>query len=103
MDKMYTYVVSAEIDKQFIEIKSSDSKFTKVIKEFMNESGIAAVHMRSISIPEMLRITGLDNYKLVGTIAEQKKYIGNAVPRRLAQSIVECFALCRFLSQAKAA
>lgn len=103
MDKMYTYVVSATIDTPSVEIKNNDSKFTKAIKEFMNESGIAFVYMRSISIPEMLRITGLDNYKLIGTIAEQKKYIGNAVPRRLAQCIVEGFALCRYQSQSKAA
>lgn len=93
MDKMCPYVIDAQLSPAPIEIKDGDSHFTKKIKEFMIEKGIAEVHMRGISIPEMLRITGFDeNYILIGTIAERKKYIGNAVPVRLAQVIVESVA-----------
>lgn len=93
MDKMCPYVIDAQIEPAVIEIKESDSFYTKKIKEFMIERGIMEVRMRGLSIPEMLRITGLDeNYTLVGTIAERKKYIGNAVPVKLAQALIESFA-----------
>ena len=42
--------------------------------------GLVDVKMRMLKIPELKRIMGFPaNYKLVGTQAEQKKFIGNAV------------------------
>lgn len=93
MDKMCPYIIDARIAPPTIVINNSDSFFTKQIKSFMLEHEVAEVCMRGLNIPEMLRITGLgSDYTLIGTIAERKKYIGNAVPVLLAQAIIEAFA-----------
>lgn len=92
MDKMCPYIINAETGFPTIQINDDDTPFTKKIKYFMNEHHVAEVRMRGLNIPEMLRITGLgSDYKLIGTLQEQKKYIGNAVPVELAQAIIEGF------------
>ncbi len=59
--------------------------------------GIADIKMRMLKIPELKQIMGFPkNYKLVGTQAEQKKYIGNAVEVNMAR--VLCEALVEELS-----
>ena len=60
--------------------------------------GIVDVKMRMLSVGELKRIMGFpDNYVLVGTQAEQKKYIGNAVEVNMSR--VLCQALCQALSE----
>ena len=50
-----------------------------------------------LNIRELKRIMGFhEDYTLVGTQAEQKKYIGNAVEVNMAR--VLCEALCEKLS-----
>lgn len=92
MDKMYPYVIGADKTPAPVVIKPTDSYWSKKIKEFMIANGIAEVRMRPLDIPELQRIQGLDNQKLVGTIAEQKKFIGNAVPVPMAKALIEAFA-----------
>ena len=58
--------------------------------------GIMDIKMRMLNIPELKRIMGFpDDYVLVGTQADQKKFIGNAVEVNMAR--VLCEALCRTL------
>lgn len=52
--------------------------------------------MRMLRIPELKRIMGFpEDYTLIGTQAEQKKFIGNAVEVNMAR--VLCEALCKRL------
>jgi DNA (cytosine-5)-methyltransferase 1 len=71
---------------------------TAKIKEFMALYGIVDIKMRMLKIPELKKIMGFpDDYVLVGTQAEQKKYIGNAVEVTIARRW--CEALCRRLKE----
>lgn len=50
--------------------------------------GIIDIKMRMLKIPELKLIMGFPaNYTLIGTQAEQKKYIGNAVECHMAAAI----------------
>lgn len=95
MDKMPPYLIST--DKGIgIEIYEEDSPATVRIKEFMALYGIVDVKMRMLNVSEMKRIMGFpDTYVLIGTQAEQKKYIGNAVEVNMSR--VLCEALCEAL------
>lgn len=62
--------------------------------------GIVDIKMRMLRIPELKRIMGFpENYVLVGTQADQKKFIGNAVEVNMAR--VLCEALGRKLLELK--
>lgn len=80
MDKMPPYLVATESGQIAIEIYDNDSPMTVKIKEFMSLYGIVDIKMRMLRIPELKRIMGFpEDYVLVGTQADQKKFIGNAV------------------------
>ena len=97
MDKMPPYLVTTEHGDLGIAIYESDSPMTRKVKEFMAMYGIIDVKMRMLNIRELKRIMGFpEDYTLVGTQAEQKKYIGNAVEVNMAR--VLCEALCEKLS-----
>lgn len=91
MDKKPPYLVTTELGP-VVAIYEDDSPMTVKIKEFMALYGICNIYMRMLNIPELKRIMGFpDNYVLVGTKAEQKKYIGNAVETHVANAL--CSAL----------
>jgi len=93
MDKAPPYLVVAENGKAIISIYESDTEFTGKIKEFMSIYSIVDIKMRMLKIPELKMIMGFsENYMLIGTQAEQKKYIGNAVEVTMAK--VLCEAVC---------
>lgn len=93
MDKMPPYLVATESGQIAIEIYDNDSPMTVKIKEFMSLYGIVDIKMRMLRIPELKRIMGFpEDYVLVGTQADQKKFIGNAVEVTLAKKNAE--ALC---------
>lgn len=93
MDKMPPYLVTAEKGEVFIEVYSTDSPMTAKIKEFMALYGIVDIKMRMLKIPELKKIMGFpEDYVLVGTQADQKKFIGNAVEVTIARAW--CEALC---------
>ena len=97
MDKMPPYLVTTEHGDMGIAIYESDSPMTRKVKEFMAMYGIIDVKMRMLNIRELKRIMGFpEDYTLVGTQAEQKKYIGNAVEVNMARML--CEALCEKLS-----
>ena len=82
------------------EIYESDSPMMKKIKEFMALYGIIDIKMRMLVIEELKRIMGFpDDYILVGTQADQKKFIGNAVEVTMAR--VLCEALVKRLKAIK--
>ncbi len=79
-----------------IQISESDSEMMVKIKEFMIMYGIIDIKMRMLRIPELKQIMGFPkDYTLVGTQAEQKKYIGNAVEVTMARAL--CESLCKQL------
>lgn len=97
MDKMPPYLVSTK-EVLAIEVYETDSPATIQIKEFMALYGIVDIRMRMLRIPELKRIMGFpEDYTLIGTQAEQKKFIGNAVEVNMAR--VLCEALCKKLKQ----
>ena len=101
MDKMPPYLISIK-EGIAIEVYETDSPATMQIKEFMALYGIADIRMRMLRIPELKRIMGFpEDYTLIGTQAEQKKFIGNAVEVNMAR--VLCEALCKKLNQKKQA
>ena len=82
------------------EIYDTDSPKTKEIKEFMALYGLIDIKMRMLRIPELKQIMGFPkDYKLIGTQAEQKKYIGNAVEVNMAKFL--CMALVVKLNEMK--
>lgn len=96
MDKMPPYLVAAENGNVAIEIYAEDSPNTVKIKEFMAAYGIVDIKMRMLKIPELKQIMGFPkDYILIGTQADQKKFIGNAVEVTIARKI--CEATCKRL------
>lgn len=76
-----------------IAVTTDDSPAMVKIKQFMALYGIIDIKMRMLRIPELKRIMGFpSDYVLVGTQADQKKFIGNAVEVNMAR--VLCEALC---------
>ena len=93
MDKMPPYLVATESGEAAIEAYTTDSPMTAKIKEFMALYGIVDIKMRMLKIPELKKIMGFpEDYVLVGTQAEQKKYIGNAVEVNMARVLCEALS-----------
>lgn len=98
MDKMPPYLVSTEKGEIQIMVYESDTPAMRKIKEFMAMYGIVDVKMRMLNIGELKRIMGFGSeYTLIGTQAEQKKYIGNAVEVNMSRAL--CVALYSELNQ----
>ena len=98
MDKMPPYLVATETGEAAIAVYDTDSPMTAKIKEFMALYGIVDIKMRMLKIPELKKIMGFpEDYVLIGTQAEQKKFIGNAVEVTVARCW--CEALCRTLNE----
>ena len=98
MDKMPPYLVSAEKGKFSIVVYESDTPAMRKIKEFMAMFGIVDIKMRMLNVGELKRIMGFGSeYTLIGTQAEQKKYIGNAVEVNMSRAL--CVALYSELNQ----
>lgn len=103
MDKMPPYLAECTTEPKDIpsfiridgnvviyEIYDTDSPMTVKIKEFMALYGILDIKMRMLKIPELKRIMGFpEEYKLIGTQADQKKFIGNAVEVNMARVLCE--------------
>ncbi len=93
MDKRLPYLIISEYGDMTIRIFPTDSPMMVKIKEFMALYGLIDIKMRMLTIVEMLLIQGFpEDYVLIGTQAEQKKFIGNAVEVTIARKW--CEALC---------
>lgn len=100
IDKMPPYLVTTERGEVAIEIYETDSPMTVKIKEFMALYFIIDITMRMLKIDELKLIMGFpEDYELIGTQADQKKFIGNAVEVTIARKW--CEALCAELSRCK--
>ncbi len=103
MDKMPPYLIEASNDTKDIpsfikiigdtvvyEIYEDDSPAMKEIKEFMAIYQIIDIKMRMLRIPELKMIMGFPkDYVLIGSQADQKKFIGNAVEVNIARAMCE--------------
>lgn len=97
MDKVPPYIVTTEKGDIAVVVYDSDTPTVKKIKEFMAMYGIVDIKMRMLNVGELKRIMGFGSeYTLVGTQAEQKKYIGNAVEVNMATAL--CLALYKELN-----
>lgn len=105
MDKMPPYLMAASCyedlpdfikkvdDGLLYEVYESDSKAMVEIKLFMAMYGITDIKIRMLNETELKLIMGFPReYVLIGTQAEKKKYIGNAVvtiiPKVWAEALV---------------
>ena len=93
MDKRPPYLIITETGDVEIQIFADDSPMMVKIKEFMALYCVVDIKMRMLTVVELLLIQGFPrDYILIGTQAEQKKYIGNAVEVTIARKL--CEALC---------
>ena len=93
MDKRPPYLIITETGGVEIQIFADDSPMMIKIKEFMALYCVVDIKMRMLTVVELLLIQGFPkDYILIGTQAEQKKYIGNAVEVTIARKL--CEALC---------
>ena len=93
MDKMPPYLITTKEGVVGIAIYETDSPWTRKVKEFMAAYGIVDICMRMLKIDELKRIMGFPaDYVLVGTQAEQKKYIGNAVEVNMSRVLCEALS-----------
>lgn len=106
-DKAPLYFVSIENNSSnvVLAIYEDDCETTIKIKTFMAMYNITDILMRMLKVLELLKIQGFikpcgneDDYVLVGTQTEKKKYIGNSVVplqvkaliETMYESIIEC-------------
>lgn len=93
MDKRPPYLVEAEGGEIAIEVYETDSPMTVQIKKFMAAYGLVDIKMRMLRVIELLRIQGFpEDYKMVGTQADHKKFIGNSVVPTVPQKWAEALA-----------
>ena len=93
MDKMPPYLVEAK-EGFGIQVSPEYSSMTAKIKEFMALYGIIDIRMRMLRIAELKKIMGFpEDYVLISSQSDQKKFIGNAVEVNMAR--VLCEAICK--------
>ena len=100
MDKRPPCLVVTEYGEMAIEIYETDSPMMIRIKKFMAMYGIIDIKMRMLMISELKLIMGFpEDYILIGTQADQKKFIGNAVEVTIARRW--CESLCAEIERHK--
>lgn len=88
-EKSPIYIVNAMTGAPVNE-KPEDSAPMRELKRFCRENSIADIRMRMLNIRELKRIMGFpEDYVLVGTLGDQKKFIGNAVECGMARQLCE--------------
>lgn len=89
-DKRPMYAVFTKNGPSHLEPSVHDTEAMLSMKSFCRENGISDIKMRMLRIDELLLIMGFPfDYKLLGTQAENKKYIGNAVECGMARQLCE--------------
>lgn len=90
MDKMPPYLIATESGHIAIEVYETDSPCMRKIKEFMAMYGIIDIKMRMLMVKELLKIQGFpEDYVLIGTQADKKKFIGNSVVPEVVTAMTE--------------
>jgi DNA (cytosine-5)-methyltransferase 1 len=88
MDKRPPYLMTAAPGMEKVQIKEGDTEMMVKLKKLCQQLGISDVKMRMLKIVELLQIQGFPkDYKLIGSQADQKKFIGNAVEVNMAKAI----------------
>lgn len=89
-DKAPMYMVMPLTGKPEYKLIIGRSVIDVKIRYFMALYGIVDIKMRMLKIPELLKIQGFGSeYKLKGTQADQKRFIGNAVEVNQAKVLIE--------------
>lgn len=92
-DKAPLYMASAEeaeVPGLIIPIFETDTEIMIKVKEFMVLYDIYDIKKRMLLIPELLQIQSFPvDYYLAGTQTDKKRFIGNAVPPKVAKAICE--------------
>lgn len=90
-DKKPLSLISCEAGEGFvIPIYEDDNETMVKIKMFMAYFGIVDIKLRMLEVEELLKIQGFpEDYQLVGTKTDQKKFIGNSVEVTTAKKIFE--------------
>jgi DNA (cytosine-5)-methyltransferase 1 len=92
-DKAPLYLITIQEGNYAIPVFDGDSEMTIKIKEFMVMYGLADILMRMLKVSELLKIQGFpSHYILIGSQADQKKFIGNSVVPVLSKKITEAIA-----------
>lgn len=90
MDKAPSYLITTEEGFMAIEIYPHDPPHYVRLKRFMAENGIVSINMRMLNERELLRIMSLrENRTLTKSSTDNKKLIGNAVPKKLVSRLAE--------------
>ena len=96
--------IKEDADGLVYEVYDTDSDTMKQIKLFMCAYGIVDITMRMLRIKELKLIQGFpEDYVLVGTQEEQKKYLGNAVVTVVAKAWCEALVTSLFPEEFKKA
>ena len=94
MDKKPPYLCVAKYSNTHLEFKSSDSPEVTILKYLMRDLGVSDISMRMLNVQELKVIQGFpEDYILSGTIADQKKQIGNSVVPLISKALAEANAL----------
>jgi DNA (cytosine-5)-methyltransferase 1 len=92
MDKIPPYLVVTEFGQLAIEVYPYDPPHIVKLKRFMAHYGIVCIKMRMLKREELLRIMTMDEKTaFVGTKADSKKMIGNAVPPKLVTALATAY------------
>lgn len=84
-------------DYSVIEIAEGDSVAMQDLKRFCQNNGIEDVYLRMLKVDELKRIQGFpDNYILLGTQNDQKKFIGNSVVPVVVKSWFKAMHLAKY-------
>lgn len=90
MDKAPPYLISTETGQIAIQVYDTDSPAMIKIKEFMAMYGIVDIKMRMLVVDELLKIQGFpEDYVLLGSQADKKKFIGNSVVPHVVTAMCE--------------
>lgn len=93
MDKMPPYLITTKTGEKEIVIYENDTPIMVKIKQFMALYQIIDIKMRMLKVTELKKIMGFPaDYVLIGNLAEQKKFIGNAVEVNMSRALCEALA-----------
>ncbi len=93
-DKAPLYVVQTETGPVSVAVYDTDSEIMVKIKQFMAAYNIVDIKMRMLRVHELLAIQGFPaGYKLDGSQADQKKFIGNSVVPVVVKKWIEAIGI----------